>query len=95
MVRVEKDNAAGEVSNVINDDTSTSAEVLQIVEEDPEEVKEPQVLNNFQKFVYLFYIEIFPIKYKKKIAGDRGEGTEYASGSEDGQIRGINFFGKL
>lgn len=47
MVRVEKDNAAEEVSNVINDDTSTSAEVLQIVEEDPEEVKEPQVLDNF------------------------------------------------
>ncbi|XP_003486765.1 uncharacterized protein LOC100744318 isoform X1 [Bombus impatiens] len=42
MVRVEKDNAAEVVSNVINDDTSTSAEVLQIVEEDPEEVKEPQ-----------------------------------------------------
>ncbi|OAD61150.1 RanBP-type and C3HC4-type zinc finger-containing protein 1 [Eufriesea mexicana] len=42
MAQVEKASGAEEVPNVINDDSGTSTEVLQIVEEDHEEVEEPQ-----------------------------------------------------
>ncbi|CAK9812804.1 RanBP-type and C3HC4-type zinc finger-containing protein 1 [Anthophora plagiata] len=41
-IRVEKANDTEEVANVVNDDASTSTEVLEIVEEDREVVEEPQ-----------------------------------------------------
>lgn len=45
------------VPNVPNDDASTSTEVLQIVEQDHEEVKEePQVLNILFSRHFLFFL---------------------------------------
>lgn len=44
VVQIEKSSGTEEIPNVPNDDTSTSTEVLQIVEQDHEEVEEePQV----------------------------------------------------
>lgn len=55
VVQIEKSSGTEEMPNVPNDDTSTSTEVLQIVEQDHEEVEEePQVLNIlFSRSIFL------------------------------------------
>lgn len=56
MAPAEKANDAEQVPNVINDDSGTSTEVLQIVEEDHEEVEEPQVML-FVRPVDTFFVD--------------------------------------
>lgn len=54
VVQIEKSSGTEEMPNVPNDDTSTSTEVLQIVEQDHEEVEEePQVLNILFSSIFL------------------------------------------
>lgn len=57
VVQIEKSSGTEEIPNVPNDDTSTSTEVLQIVEQDHEEVEEePQVLNILFPRRILFFL---------------------------------------
>lgn len=69
VVQIEKNSGTEEIPNVPNDDTSTSTEVLQIVEQDHEEVEEePQVLNIlFPRHVLFFlakdFFSVFSFKF--------------------------------
>lgn len=60
VVQIEKSSGTEEIPNVPNDDTSTSTEVLQIVEQDHEVEEEPQVLNIlFPRHVLFFLAKDF------------------------------------
>lgn len=69
VVQIEKSSGTEEIPNVPNDDTSTSTEVLQIVQQDHEEVEEePQVLNIlFPRYVLFFlakdFFSVFSFKF--------------------------------
>lgn len=69
VVQIEKSSGTEEIPNVPNDDTSTSTEVLQIVEQDHEEVEEePQVLNilfprHYSIFLGKRFLFVFSFKF--------------------------------